>query len=478
MRDSLFLLVGCALFCAAMAAAAQNFGDFTYATNGGSATITGYTGSGGAVVIPSAIYGLPVTAIGDRVFFSMPSVTGVTIPASVRSVGELAFDACGLTSLTIPNSVTNIGLGAFSDCVGLTNVTIPESVISIGLNAFRDCTNLITPPAIFSYTTVDGAVTVTDWDGSGSAVAFPSAINGLPVTAIGDSLGGPLWGGFYLPWVTNLTVANGVARIGDETFLAGAFTQVTIPASVTNLGKEVFQACPNVTAINVDGQNAFYASVNGVVFDKSRMALVQWPMGMVGSYRVPDGVVSIADGALEGSDFSGLGALVTSLTLPSSLTSIGAHAFDACYALTNVTIAGSLTNLGDYAFADCPSLKCFFFMGNAPSLFPLNAVAYGLPQRQAGRIWYLPGTTGWDRPLEVWVSLWDADVAGAAVQGGQLTLEITATGGIPVLVEATTNLAAAAWVPLRATPQAPNLYYVPDPQWTNYPARFYRVRPF
>ncbi|MGO8677880.1 MAG: leucine-rich repeat domain-containing protein [Limisphaerales bacterium] len=222
MRGPLFLLLGCALCCAPMLALGQRFGDFTYATNAGSATITGYTGSGGVVVIPGAIYGLPVAAIGDRVFFYMPGVTAVTIPDSVRSVGESAFDSCGLTSLTIPDGVTNIGLSAFEDCIGLTNVTIPDSVASLGLEAFRDCTNLITPPAVFSYTTVDGALTVTDWDGSGSAVTIPSTINGLPVTAIGAVIGGPLWGGFYLPdWVTNLTIPDGIARIGDQTFIHG-----------------------------------------------------------------------------------------------------------------------------------------------------------------------------------------------------------------------------------------------------------------
>jgi len=464
-----------------MPALGQRFGDFTYATNAGSATITGYTGSGGVVVIPSAIYGLPVAAIGDRVFFYMPGVTAVTIPDSVRSVGERAFDSCGLTSLTIPDGVTNIGLGAFEDCIGLTNVTIPDSVASLGLFAFNDCTNLITPPAVFSYTTVDGALTVTDWDGSGRAVTIPSTINGLPVTAIGDVISGPLWGGFYLPdWVTNLTIPDGIARIGDQTFIHGVgLREVTIPASVTNLGSQVFAACPNITAISVDPRNAFYASVDGVVFDKSLTTLLQWPMGRGGSYRVPDGVVSISDYALYGSGYGGDSALVTSLTLPSSVTSIGAYAFSSCPGLTNVTIAGSLTNLGEYAFAYCSSLKCFFFMGQAPPVMSLLAFRNpnaGGASGEEGPIWRLPGTTGWNPFLDVRV--WDAALTGATVQGDEFILEVTAAGGVPVLVEASTNVATGPWVPLRATSPAPDLFYIPDPEWRSYPARFYRVRPF
>ena len=47
-----------------------------------------------------------------------------------------------LTSITIPDSVTSIGRWAFSGCTGLTSITIPDSVISIGENAFSGCTGL------------------------------------------------------------------------------------------------------------------------------------------------------------------------------------------------------------------------------------------------------------------------------------------------------------------------------------------------
>ena len=64
---------------------------FTYTTNNGTITITGYTGSGGAVTIPSTINGLPVTSIGDYAFYNCTSLTSVTIPNSVTSIGDEAF---------------------------------------------------------------------------------------------------------------------------------------------------------------------------------------------------------------------------------------------------------------------------------------------------------------------------------------------------------------------------------------------------
>ena len=94
----------------------------------GSVTITGYTGNGGDVVIPSEIDGKPVT-----------------------SIDNLAFADCtGLTNVTIPNTVTLIDKDAFAGCTGLTNVTIPNSVTEIGRYAFFHCRRSRSIPTPFS----------------------------------------------------------------------------------------------------------------------------------------------------------------------------------------------------------------------------------------------------------------------------------------------------------------------------------------
>src|ERR1041384_2837828 len=108
---------------------------FTFTTNNGTITITGYTGTGGVVVIPSTINGLPVTSIGYEAFQDS-SITGVTIPNSVTNIGEAAFSYCySLTDFTIPDSVTSIGDFAFSGS-SLTNITLGSGVTSIGVSAF------------------------------------------------------------------------------------------------------------------------------------------------------------------------------------------------------------------------------------------------------------------------------------------------------------------------------------------------------
>jgi len=137
-----------------------------YTTVNNTITITGYTGPGGALDIPSTIIGLPVTGIGDSAFYDQSSLTSVTIPTSITNIGDYAFYGCtnlasimipsgvprignyqfrgcsSLASVTLPNSVTGIGYGAFAYCNSLTSITIPNGVTSIGFQAMAYCTNL------------------------------------------------------------------------------------------------------------------------------------------------------------------------------------------------------------------------------------------------------------------------------------------------------------------------------------------------
>ena len=123
--------------------AAQS-GYFTYYTiNANTGVIlTGYTGSGGAVTIPSSIDGIPLISVGTA-FANKASLTSVTIPNGVTEVGSSAFYGCsGLASVTIPDSVTSIGPNAFTNCRSLTSVTLPNSVIYISDSAFYGCSGL------------------------------------------------------------------------------------------------------------------------------------------------------------------------------------------------------------------------------------------------------------------------------------------------------------------------------------------------
>lgn len=112
-----------------------------------------YRGNNTMVSIPASLDALPVTEIANMAF-SDSSMSSITIPSSVTSIGNCAFWNCkNLTSVDIPSSVTSIGIQAFEGCGSLTRVTIPSSVTHIGSYAFGGCNRLISvviPPSVTS----------------------------------------------------------------------------------------------------------------------------------------------------------------------------------------------------------------------------------------------------------------------------------------------------------------------------------------
>ena len=163
------------------------------------------------VDIPSSI---TITSIPPSCFWGCCNLTSITIPNSVIDIGSYAFSACpSLTSVTIPNSVTNIGECAFSYS-GLISVDIPSSVTSIGNAAFSDCNSLNTVTNLSSVTYID-ACTFRDCSS-----------------------------------LASVTIPNTVSKIGSEAFSGcSSLTSITIPNSVTRIDGAAFKGCCSLTAI-------------------------------------------------------------------------------------------------------------------------------------------------------------------------------------------------------------------------------------
>jgi hypothetical protein len=484
----------------------QAFADCTGLTNIAVATQNPAYASAGGVLFDKATNTLIQCPAGLNGSYS--------VPGSVTNIGSEAFFGCsGLTDVTLGNGVTGIGGFAFLGCSRLTNVTIPGSVTNIGSVVFENCTgltNIVVAAQNPAYASAGGVL----FDkATNTLIECPAGFKGsysVPgsVTNIGS----------YAFWacssLTNVTLGNSLTSIGSDAFSFCNLTSVTIPNSVTSIGSLAFDNCYNLTSITVAAQNPAYASVGGVLFDKATNTLLECPGGFKGSYSVPGSVTNIGSYAFSGCSsltnvalgnsltsigtFAFEGCYLTSVTIPSvttigdsafwacssltnvtlgnGLTSIGNDAFAACN-LTSVTIPSSVTNIGTFAFEGCFKLAKAFFQGTAP--YNDGTAFLG----DSGMVYYVPGTAGWGNtfggcPTAPWFQhnpqiLGNSD--GLGVRSNQFGFTVSWATNTSVVVQACTDLANPVWTPVATGVLSNGVYTFSDPQWTNYPSRFYRV---
>jgi hypothetical protein len=481
-----------------------------------------------------------VINIGGYAFFGCSGLSSVVIPNSVSSIGYYAFDNCyRLTNVTIGNSVTNIGYAAFGSCAGLTSIYFQGNAPNFGSDIFYGDpatiyylwgttgwsatydgypATLWDPAVPCAYTTNNNTITITAYVGSGGDVTIPDMIIGLPVTSIGDyafnncydltsitildsvtNIGD--WA-FYSCGLTNVAIGNSVTSIGYAAFGSCAgLTSITIPDSVTSLGDWVFDSCG---LTNVAIGSSVTSIGNDAISDCTSLINITIPNNVTSigdnafdyctsltSVVIPDSVTNIGDGAfgqcysltdaIIGSSVTSIGISafdscygLTNITIGNSVTSIGDGAFNGCTSLTGITIPNSIANIGDYAFAACDSLTAAYFDGNAP---PDDGSVFS---GDTATVYYLLGTAGWGatfggQPTVPNPQIQTSD-ASFGIQTNQFGFSIADFSNQVVVVEACTDLANPVWSPVGTNTITGGSSYFGDPQWTNYPGRYYRLR--
>jgi BspA type Leucine rich repeat region (6 copies) len=256
------------------------------------------------------------------------------------------------------------------------------------------------------------------------------------------------------------TTNNGAIIITGHTI---PLTNIVVPASingylVTIIGDNAFRDSLNLTnamipnSITYIGENAFFNCPN------------------LASMAISDSVTSIGNDAFE-ADYG-----LTNLTIGNSVTNIGDNAIRDCTNLTDVIIPASVTSIGMATFAGDLSLTNVTFLGNAPGLgnfaFAVDAVG--------ATAYYYPGTSGWSStyggiPTVLWNPQVPAGNGNLGIKNGQFGFNLTGPTNATIVVEASTNL--STWIPVSTNIfSSSGTSSFSDPQWTNYPGRYYRFR--
>ena len=245
-----------------------------------------------------------------------------------------------------------IGEYAFHDCSGLTSLTLPAGITSIGSSAFEGCSGL-------------------------TSLTLPAGI-----TSIGE---GAFWS---CSGLTSLTLPAGITSIGEGAFLdCSGLTSLTLHDGITSIGSSAFQRCSGLKEVRFcinDNLDTYltkghpYIDVDcGIKYyiNDKEITSIEIPSNVttLGQYvfqecreftslTLPSSISEIGEGAFWGC--SGL----TSLTLPAGITSIGDCAFAYCSGLTSLTIPDGVTKIGKYAFSNCSYLTSLTIPSSVNSL--------------------------------------------------------------------------------------------------------------
>lgn len=321
--------------------------DFKYelTKNGDGVRITGYTG-GKYCHIPAEIEGLPVTELGSYAFSYSPDkdhIETIIMPDTIKTVGEKPFDQLiGLKTVKLSSSLEAIPNGMFSGCYLLREITIPRSVKSIGDWAFSS-TGIKTieiPSTVKKY----GRYILSGCEDLEN-VTLPPYMENLPD------------GTFYrCTSLKTVQLPEGIKEISEDLFRScKALTSVKIPSSVTKICEDAFWACSSLRALEIPNS---VKTIEKNAFSWSGLETLEIPDSVkelncsfarcrsLKKIKLPNSVTVIKYDMFNDLDYSDVHTeSLESITLPSSLESIDGFGYDKFGNLKEVIIPESIKRL-------------------------------------------------------------------------------------------------------------------------------------
>lgn len=303
--------------------------------------LLGYYGTEGNITLPNT-----VTKINDDALKGNKKIVSVTIPGSVKDIGNNAFQGCpNLEEIifTNPDKASNtliIRVSAFQDCPKLTKCEIPARAYQVVGNIFKGCTSLkevkvndnnpyyftkdgvLFGPALVNYKPqYDDAYALQSYPaGRQGAYTIPSSVNGKEIDQVWTS-------GFEgAASLTDITIPASIGRLGTAAFESTGLTHVTIPDTVQQVDPAVFQNCTELVSVKLP---AGLAEIDQYMF--ANCTSLQY-------VDMPDSITKINIYAFHNC------TSLTSLALPKGLTSLSVGCFEKCYNLQHVVVPPSVIN--------------------------------------------------------------------------------------------------------------------------------------
>ena len=221
-------------------------------------------------------------------------------------------------NIEIPDSVQTIADRAFFGCANISAIKLPDDLKSIGAGAFLQCRNMETLNIPEGVTILDGCVF------------------------------------FGCKKLKNIQIPNKVILLGNQAFYdCNKLNNIQIPASVTVID-HAFCGSNNLEYISIDDKNKTFSDIDGIIYDKEKKSLIQYPCGREGVFTTPRDVKEISSHAFEGAK------RITSFVASDWLERIGDYGFHDCAGLNSVYLPTTMRSIGAHAFDSCAYINAFY----------------------------------------------------------------------------------------------------------------------
>lgn len=301
-----------------------------------------------------------LTKIGEEAFYKDYALKSIHIPSKVTVVKDGAFKKCeDLTSVKFDNAKTKLGTAVFYQCISLKKAVLPKSIKTIPESTFSGCTklskvavpkdvSLIKRKAFYGCTALKTVTMNKKIYAVGDRAFAYSGLQNIKLNQNMQFIGN---GAFQSTKIQNFELKSKVTFIGNRVFAdCKKLKTISIPASVKGINPGAFNNCISLRAINVASGNKNYCSEAGVLYDKNKTKLIQYPLHkMSKSFRTPGSLQRIRSKAFSGNPY------LQNVTISSN--SIGDWAFYEMERLQSVTILNGTTKIGRGAFQENASLQ-------------------------------------------------------------------------------------------------------------------------